>query len=362
MIDEFVTQLPKAELHLHIEGTLEPEMMLAFAARNGVRTKFSSAAEIRAAYAFENLQSFLDLYYAGMSVLRTEQDFFELTEAYLQRARLAGVVHAELFFDPQAHTSRGIAFETVIDGLWEAVRNSGSRHGLTSRLIMCFLRDRTADEAMSLLETALPYGDRIAGIGLDSAEVGHPPHLFADVFRRARAEGWRTVAHAGEEGPPEYVWEALDLLCAERIDHGLRSLEDARLVARLRDEHVPLTVCPLSNVRLRAVARLEDHPLRAMLDAGLCATVNSDDPAYFGGYVDDNFAGVRSALALDDAALIRLARNSFEASFLAPDMRRAYLGRLDDFVSGAGETALLTPARAGATRGSGPSASRKAVP
>ena len=331
MLDAFVTQLPKAELHVHIEGTLEPEMMLAFAARNGVRTRFANASAARAAYAFENLQSFLDVYYDAMSVLRTERDFFELAEAYFARAQRAGVVHAEIFFDPQAHTSRGIAFETVLEGLWEAVRASRTRWGITSRLIMCFLRDRSEEEALATFARALPFAERIGAIGLDSTELGNPPQKFERVYARARAEGWRAVAHAGEEGPPQYVVDTLDVLRAERIDHGIRSLEDRELVARLRDERVPLTVCPLSNVRLRVVETLSDHPLRAMLDAGLCVTVNSDDPAYFGGYVDDNFADIRAALRLDDDHLVQLARNGFEAAFLEPAQRQEYVARLAAF-------------------------------
>jgi adenosine deaminase len=274
-----------------------------------------------------------------MSVLRTEQDFFELCEAYFRRAREAGVVHAELFFDPQAHTGRGVAFETVLGGLWESVRASRASWGITSRLIMCFLRDLSEDDALATFERALPFADRLGAVGLDSAEVGNPPQKFARVYARARAEGWRAVAHAGEEGPPQYVTDSLDILHVERIDHGIRSLEDERLVARLRDERIPLTVCPLSNVRLRAVDRLADHPLRAMLDAGLCATVNSDDPAYFGGYVDDNFAGVRDALGLDDQTLVLLARNGFEAAFLDTAERRGCYDRLAAFTAAHGLSA-----------------------
>jgi adenosine deaminase len=320
--------LPKAELHLHIEGTFEPELIFALAERNRVRLPYASVDALRRAYEFSDLQSFLDLYYAGMAVLRTEADFAELAHAYLARARAQGVVHAEIFFDPQAHTARGVAFETVLDGLWCAVRESEARYGITSKLIMCFLRDRSAAAAMATLDQAVRYGERIVAVGLDSAEVGHPPAKFAQVFARARAEGWLTVAHAGEEGPPAYVWEALDLLKVARIDHGVRSLEDPRLVARLRDERIPLTVCPLSNVKLRVVDRLCDHPLRRMLDAGLVATVNSDDPAYFGGYVGDNYAQVAEALGLGDDALLTLARNSFEAAFLTAAERKAYLALL----------------------------------
>jgi adenosine deaminase len=321
--------LPKAELHLHVEGTFEPEQVFAFAERNRVRVPWPSVDALRRAYEFTDLQSFLDLYYAAMDVLRTEQDFEELARAYFGRAREQGVVHAEIFFDPQAHTSRGVRFETVIDGLWAAVRESERRFGITSKLIMCFLRDQSAESAMSTLEQALPYGERIVAVGLDSAEVGHPPSKFRNVFERALAEGWKTVAHAGEEGPPAYVWEALDLLNVSRVDHGVRSLEDPRLVERLRDERMPLTVCPLSNVKLRVVDTLRDHPLARMLREGLVATVNSDDPAYFGGYAGDNFAAVADALALDASALVTLARNSFEASFIEAALRDEYLARVD---------------------------------
>jgi adenosine deaminase len=303
--------------------------VLAFAERNRIAVPWPSVEALRRAYEFTGLQSFLDLYYAAMSVLRTEQDFAELADAYFARAKQQGVVHAEIFFDPQAHTSRGIAFETVMDGLWSAVRESERRHGITSKLIMCFLRDLTAESAMATLQQALPYGERIVAVGLDSAEAGHPPSKFAAVFERARAEGWKTVAHAGEEGPPAYVWEALDLLKVSRVDHGVRSLEDPRLVARLRDERVPLTVCPLSNVKLHVVAALRDHPLPRMLADGLVATVNSDDPAYFGGYAGENFGAVADALDLSPAALTTLARNSFEASFIEGPLRDAYLARVD---------------------------------
>jgi adenosine deaminase len=327
-------RLPKAELHLHIEGTFEPDLIFALAERNGVALPYPSVEALRAAYEFTDLQSFLDLYYAAMHVLRTEADFAELTNEYLARAHSQGLVHAEIFFDPQAHTARGVPFATVIDGLWSAVRESEARYGVTTKLIMCFLRDHSAESAMATLEAALPFGERIVAVGLDSAEVGHPPAKFARVFERARAAGWLTVAHAGEEGPPAYVWEALDVLRVSRIDHGVRSLEDPLLVARLRDERIPLTVCPLSNVRLRVCATLAEHPLRRMLDAGLLATVNSDDPAYFGGYVGENYAAVADALGFDEATLVTLARNSFEASFMSVEQRTAYLARVDAFVRG----------------------------
>jgi adenosine deaminase len=325
--------LPKAELHLHIEGTFEPEAIFAFAERNRVALPCASVEELRGAYEFTDLQSFLELYYAALNVLRTEADFAELADAYFARARTQGVVHAELFFDPQAHVERGIPFETVIDGLWSAVRESERRHGISSKLIMNFTRDRSAEAAMATLEQALPYGDRIVAVGLDSTEVGHPPAKFERVFARARAEGWKTVAHAGEEGPPSYVWEALDLLHVSRVDHGVRSLEDPQLVARLRDERMPLTVCPLSNVKLRVFDTLRDHALGRMLDEGLVATVNSDDPAYFGGYAGDNFAAVAEALQLPPGALETLARNSFEASFIEAPVRAAYLAQLDAAVA-----------------------------
>ena len=321
--------LPKAELHLHIEGTLEPELIFALAERNRVRLPYPSVEALRRAYQFTDLQSFLDLYYAGMTVLRTERDFAELADAYFGRARDQGVVHAEIFFDPQAHTARGIAFETVIDGLWSAVRDSERRFGISSKLILCFLRDRSAESAMATLEQAFPYGERIIGVGLDSAEVGHPPSKFARGVARALAAGGETGAPAGAGGPPAYVWEALDLLKISRVDHGVRSLEDPALVARLRRERIPLTVCPLSNVKLGVFDDLRRHPLGKMLDEGLVATVNSDDPAYFGGYVGVNLAAVADALALGPDDLLTLARNSFEASFIDGATRKRYLAQLD---------------------------------
>jgi adenosine deaminase len=328
-------RLPKAELHLHIEGTFEPELIFALAERNGVVLAYQSIDALRTAYDFIDLQSFLDVYYAGMAALRTEQDFADLASAYFARVREQGVVHAEIFFDPQAHTARGVPFRVVIDGLWSVVRESARLFGISSKLIMCFLRDQSVDSAMATLEAALPYGDRIVAVGLDSAEVGHPPEKFTAVFDRARANGWKTVAHAGEEGPPGYVWQALDLLKVSRVDHGVRSIEDAALTARLREERVPLTVCPFSNVRLRVVDTLADHPLPKLIDAGLLTTVNSDDPAYFGGYVGDNLAGVGQMLDLTDATLIALARNSFEASFLEPSERASYVRLVDEAVANA---------------------------
>ncbi|MER5610636.1 adenosine deaminase [Streptomyces sp. NPDC002215] len=325
--------LPKAELHLHIEGTLEPELAFALAARNGVELPYADTEELRTAYLFDDLQSFLDLYYALMAVLRTEQDFEELADAYLARAAAQGVRHAEIFFDPQAHTARGVSIGTVVEGLGRALDRSEERHGISTRLIMCFLRDESADSAMATLEAAMPHLHRISAVGLDSAEVGHPPVKFREVYEAAAALGLRKVAHAGEEGPPEYIREALDVLGVERIDHGLRCMEDPELVERLVADRVPLTLCPLSNVRLRAIDTLEEHPLRAMMDAGLLCTVNSDDPAYFGGYVGDTFHAVHEALGLDQERLRTLARNSFEAAFLDHDEERRarYLSEVEAY-------------------------------
>ncbi|MGZ0199033.1 adenosine deaminase [Streptomyces sp. RM1] len=314
--------LPKAELHLHIEGTLEPELAFELAARNGVELAYADTDELREAYRFQDLQSFLNLYYELMAVLRTERDFEDLANAYLARAAAQGVWHAEIFFDPQAHLARGLTMGTVVEGLWRALGRSEENHGVSTRLILCFLRDESAQSALETLEAARPYLDRITGIGLDSAEVGHPPAKFREVYEAAAALGLRRVAHAGEEGPPQYITEALDVLGVERVDHGLRCMEDPALVERLVRERIPLTLCPLSNVRLRTVDTLADHPLPAMLDAGLLCTVNSDDPAYFGGYADDNFRAVAKTLDLGEDRLRELARNSFLASFLEDDEER----------------------------------------
>jgi adenosine deaminase len=318
-----VPMLPTAELHLHLEGTLEPELAFRLAARNGTRLRYADLDELRRAYAFTDLQSFLDLYYELTAVLQRPQDFADLADAYFARAAAQGVVHAEVFVDPQAHTSRGVPLEVVMEGLGEAFAAVEQRHRMTARVIACFLRDRDPAEAEALVPRLMPYRELIVGVGLDSAEVGRPPELFERAFALAADEGLHRVAHAGEEGPPEYVWSALDRLGVERIDHGIRSLEDASLVARLREQQVPLTVCPLSNVALRCVERLENHPLRRMLDADLVATVNSDDPAYFGGYLHDNVAAVTPALGLTAGHRRRLAENSFRASFLPePDKQR----------------------------------------
>ncbi|MFF5441011.1 adenosine deaminase [Streptomyces achromogenes] len=328
--------LPKAELHLHIEGTLEPELAFELAARNGVRLPYADTDALREAYRFTDLQSFLNLYYELMAVLRTEDDFADLANAYLARAAAQGVRHAEIFFDPQAHMARGVSMGTVVEGLWRALGESEANHGISTRLIMCFLRDESAESALLTLEAARPYLDRITGIGLDSAEVGHPPVKFREVYEAAAALGLRRVAHAGEEGPPQYITDSLDLLGIERVDHGLRCMEDPALVERLVRERIPLTLCPLSNVRLRAVDTLADHPLPAMLDAGLLCTVNSDDPAYFGGYAGDNFAAVHESLGLTRDRLRELARNSFLASFLEDDEERRarYLAEVDAYEFG----------------------------
>jgi len=325
----FIAALPKAELHVHIEGTLEPEMMFDLARRNDVALPYGSIEELRGAYRFENLQSFLDLYYQGMAVLLRDEDFYDLAMAYLGRARAQNVRHAEIFFDPQAHTRRGVSFATVIAGLHRAQRDAAAQFGISSKLILCFLRDLAPADAAATLDEALAYRDRIAGVGLDSAERGNPPGKFAEVFARARGEGLFPVAHAGEEGPAAYVREAIEALGAVRIDHGIRALEDDALVARLARERIPLTVCPLSNVRLRVVPDMAAHPLKVMLERGLLVTVNSDDPAYFGGYVNENFFAAQEALGLTRDDLARLARNSFEASWLEPEEKRAHIAAVE---------------------------------
>lgn len=327
--DDFVRRLPKAELHIHIEGSFEPDLMFEIARRNGVRIPFDSVEAVRAAYEFEDLQSFLDIYYQGMGVLLEERDFYDLTMAYLRRVHDDGVVHAEIFFDPQGHTGRGVAFETVVNGIWLALQDGEQVFGITSRLIMCFLRHLDEDDAFRTLEQAMTYRDRIAGVGLDSSEVGHPPRKFQQVFARARAAGLLSVAHAGEEGPPDYVEEALDVLRVKRIDHGNRALESPALVERLAAEQVPLTVCPLSNLKLCVVTDLHEHPLKLMLEAGLMATINSDDPAYFGGYVLDNFTAARDALKLSADDIVTLARNSITASWASEAQKQGWLAEID---------------------------------
>jgi len=325
--------LPVAELHIHIEGTLEPELLVKLAKRNGTALPTLDVAELRARYRFGSLQSFLDLYYANLRVLRIEQDFYDLARAYLARAAAAGVRRAEIFFDPQAHLANGVPLPEVFGGLTAALADGARDHGISASLIPCFLRDLGADAAGAALRACLPFRDQFIGVGLDSAEAGYPPALFAGVYRLAAAEGLRLVAHAGEEGGPDYVREALDALHVERIDHGVRSMEDPALVARLRDEQIPLTVCPLSNVALRVVGTLAQHVLPGMLDAGLLVTVNSDDPAYFGGYVDDNLAAVRTAFGFDDAQLAALARNSFAACFAPGADKRNWQAEVDTWLA-----------------------------
>lgn len=327
-LEDFIRRIPKAELHVHIEGTLEPEMAFALANKAGIPLRYPSVQALRAAYDFSDLQSFLDVYYAVADVLRSEQDFYDLTWAYLRTVHAEGVVHAEIFFDPQTHTSRGIPFETVVSGISRALADGQKNLAISSRLILCFLRHLSAEEALSTLAQALPFKSHIAAVGLDSSEVGHPPSKFAQVFARAREEGFLTVAHAGEEGPPQYVYEALDLLKVSRVDHGVRSEEDPALLARLVSEQMPLTVCPLSNLKLKVVQRMEDHNLKRLLDAGVCVTVNSDDPAYFGGYIAANYEAVAQALNLSRADIAQLASNSIGASFLDEDTKRHWLRKI----------------------------------
>lgn len=333
-MSDLASRLPKAELHIHIEGTLEPEMMFDLADRNRVELPWRDVDEVRAAYRFTDLQSFLDVYYAGAAVLRTEDDFADLMAAYLRRAHAGGVRHAEIFFDPQTHLRRGVGFPVFMEGFRRAMAAASRELGMSSALIMCFLRDLPPADALATLEQAEPHLEGVVAVGLDSAERDHPPEPFADAYRRAKALGLRAVAHAGEEGPASYIRGALDTLGVERVDHGVRCLEDPDLVARLRDEWIPLTVCPLSNVRLRVVDRIEDHPLPRLLEEGLVVTVNSDDPAYFGGYVDDNFRAVADGLGLDDATLVGLARNSVDASFLDDARKRALHAEIDRVAAG----------------------------
>ena len=332
---DFIAGLPKAELHLHIEGSLEPELMFALAKRNGIDIPFANVEEVRAAYSFSRLQDFLDIYYAGAGVLRTQADFHDLAMAYFDRAAADNVRHAEIFFDPQTHTARGIGFDVVIGGLLSAMDAAQAKHGLTSKLIMCFLRHLDEEDAFATLKAAELWFDRIAAVGLDSSEVGHPPSKFARVFAAAAAAGLRRVAHAGEEGPPEYVYEALDLLGIDRLDHGNRSLEDDALVARLAASGMTLTVCPLSNTKLCVVGDMANHPIGRMLDLGLKATVNSDDPAYFGGYVNANYHALAAASIVNRDQIVTLARNSFTGSFLGVEDIARHLAEVDAYVAAA---------------------------
>ena len=332
--DALIKSLPKCELHIHIEGSLEPEMMFALARRNNVTLPYSSVEDIHAAYRFNNLQDFLNVYYQGMSVLITEQDFYDLAFAYLRRAQADNVRHVEMFFDPQGHTSRGIAFETVIGGLSRAIADARTAFGISASLIMCFLRDLDEDSALKTLDAALPFRDRIMGIGLDSAERGNPPSKFARVYARARDEGFFLTAHAGEEGPASYVWEALDILGVMRVDHGNHALDDEALVGRLAREQMALTMCPLSNLRLRVIDDLKHHPLRRMMDKGLVVTVNSDDPAYFGGYVNQNYRAISDALSLTREEIAAIVRNGFNASVMNGDEKAKALAEVDRVLAG----------------------------
>jgi adenine deaminase len=329
-LSALISKLPKAELHLHLEGSLEPEMLFALSKRNGVAIPFDSVEAVRAAYHFSNLQDFLDIYYQGAAVLQTEQDFFDLTDAYLQRAAADGVVHVEVFFDPQTHTDRGIALSTVADGILRALDAAPARYGISAHLILCFLRHLSEDAAFATLAQAEPYLPRLLGVGLDSSELGHPPSKFAKVFAAARAKGLKLFAHAGEEGPAAYVWDALDTLGIDRIDHGNRALDDPALVDRIVKDGLTLTVCPLSNLKLCVVNDMAEHPLRRMLTAGLKATVNSDDPSYFGGYIGDNYRAVASALGLSRDEIITLARNSITGSFLDDAAKAKHLAAIAD--------------------------------
>jgi len=328
-LPELLRLMPKAELHIHIEGSLEPELIFALAKRNALTLPYADVEALRSAYAFTNLQSFLDIYYAGASVLIREQDFYDMAQAYFMKAAADNVVHAELFFDPQTHTARGVAMETVINGLHRACVDAQAQMGISASLIMCFLRHLSEEEAFETLEQALPYRDKIIGVGLDSGEVGNPPEKFARVFARCRALGLHLVAHAGEEGPPAYIWTALDLLKVERIDHGVQAIQDPALMQRLATDRIALTVCPLSNLKLCVFPDLAQHNLRQLLDGGLAATINSDDPAYFGGYMNDNFTQTFAAVGMQAQHAYTLARNSFEASFIDDVPRRAHMDRLD---------------------------------
>nr|VFJ54241.1 MAG: adenosine deaminase [Candidatus Kentron sp. FW] len=332
-MEKLIHALPKAELHIHIEGSLEPELMFSLARRNGIKLRFDSVEAVRRAYAFRDLQSFLDIYYEGARVLNREQDFYDLTWAYLEKASSQHVRHAEIFFDPQTHTERGIEFTTVFSGIARALEDGARKLAISSHIIPCFLRHLSADSAMETLEQVLPFRDKIIAVGLDSSEQGNPPEKFQAVFDRARMEGFFTVAHAGEEGPPAYIRQALHSLRVSRIDHGVRCAEDPALVERLVRQQVPLTVCPLSNVKLRVFDTMADHNLKDLLDQGVCVTINSDDPAYFGGYINENYLATQAALGLDIRDLHRLAGNSFRASFLPPQTKYSLLAELDTYMA-----------------------------
>lgn len=327
-LHSLIHQLPKAELHIHIEGSFEPELMFHIAQRNQVALPFSSVEEVKKAYNFHNLQSFLDIYYAGAAVLLYEQDFYDLAWAYFEKCHENNVVHTEIFFDPQTHTERGVPFSAIINGLYRACQDAHEKLGISSYLIMCFLRHLSQESALKTLQQAIPFKDKIIGVGLDSSELGNPPSKFQEVFALAKQQGYKLVAHAGEEGPAEYIWEALELLHIDRIDHGVRCDEDERLVNRLITTQMPLTVCPLSNLKLCVVNNMTHHNIKKLLEKGLCVTVNSDDPAYFGGYMNDNFIAISEALALTEAQLKQLAINSFNASFLSETQKQYWINRI----------------------------------
>jgi adenosine deaminase len=331
-LTEFIRDIPKCELHLHIEGTLEPELMFKIAERNRIKTNYNSVEELRQAYNYSDLQGFLNIYYESAKVLINENDFYDLTYAYLQKARSQNVLHTEIFFDPQTHTNRGIKFSTVINGINRALREGEKHLGITSKLIMCFLRDLDAESAFVTLHEAEPYKELITAIGLDSAEIGHPPSKFFDVFKEAQALGFLSVAHAGEEGPVEYIWGALDVLNVNRIDHGNRAIEDSALIEKLSANKTPLTMCPLSNLKLCVIDDLKKHPLKKMMEKGIVVTVNSDDPAYFGGYINENYLAVAQTLNLTKAEVGELAKNSFNASFLSPKEKKDAIENIEKYV------------------------------
>jgi adenosine deaminase len=328
----FIRDIPKAELHIHIEGSLEPELLFILADRNKVKLPFNSVEDVKKAYVFDNLQSFLDIYYQGTNVLMCEQDFYDMTWAYLLKAHEQNVRHSEIFFDPQTHTSRGVKFETVFNGINLALKNAQHSLGITTNLIMCFLRHLSADKAMETLQQGLHYRGWITAVGLDSSEIGNPPEKFTLVFNKAREAGFLTVAHAGEEGPPEYIRQALDDLKVLRIDHGVRCIENSHLIQRLKKEQTPLTVCPLSNVKLHVFDHIAKHNLKQLLDLGLCVTINSDDPAYFGGYIGDNFQAAQDALGLNDNEIYKIAKNGFQASFINQEEKQRYIEELDNYI------------------------------
>lgn len=328
-IEDLIKKLPKAELHIHIEGSLEPELMFQIAKRNKINLPYSSIEDLKTAYNFHNLQSFLNIYYEGTKVLINEEDFYDMTWAYLEKIHKDNVKHTEIFFDPQSHTSRDIPFKTMFNGIHKACEDGKKKLGISYHLIMCFLRHLSGNEAMKTLEESIPFKDKIIAVGLDSSEVGNPPEKFKGVFEKAISYGYLTVAHAGEEGPPDYIWGALDLLKVKRIDHGVRCLEDPKLIEVLRESEIPLTVCPFSNVKLKVFKDLKDHNLKKLLDNNLIATINSDDPAYFGGYISDNYIETQKALNLNKKEMITLAKNSFKASFLSEEEKRRHIEEID---------------------------------